>query len=355
MSFTFADSSALHLMALIPIVFLISLWMNRRTRQIVESKVSKHLTEFLTRSVSTPKRKWKLFLQCLTLFFFLFALARPQSGESQQKAKSEGVEIVLAVDVSNSMLAEDARPSRLELAKKELTRLLDQFGGDRVGLVAFAGSAILLSPLTNDKNALKMFIESLSPSAVTTQGTDFKKALDESYNALQRGGIESDATSRVTKVIIVASDGEDNEKGGLDSAARIAGEGARIFTLGFGTAQGAPIPVRDQMGNLLGYKKTKDGQEVVSKSTGDALKALAEAGKGSYHQVTFGGDAVKILKNELDRLEKAQFDSTDFKQYTEHYQIFLLLGLLLALLEFALGERRGEGRLWAGRFEVPKS
>jgi Ca-activated chloride channel family protein len=354
MAFVFADQQAFELLLLVPLIFFLSLWMNRRVRQVVASKISKKLLPNLTRTVSLSARKWKLILQCATLAFFILALARPQSGESQQKARSEGVEIVLAVDVSNSMMSEDVRPSRLELAKKELTRLLDQFTGDKVGLVAFAGSAILLSPLTSDKSAIKMYLEGLSPSSVATQGTDFKRALDEAYHALDRGGVESDSENRVTKVIVIASDGEDNEKGALDMAQKIAKEGVRIFTLGLGTAQGGTIPIRDERGNLLGYKKDKNRNDIISKSTGEALEALAKAGQGSFHQVTFGGDTVKLLKTEMDRLQKAQFDSLDFKQYTEHYQMFLLCGILLGLIEFLLGERRGEGRIWQGRFEVAK-
>lgn len=355
MAFVFADRQALELLLLVPLIFFLSLWMNRRVRQVIKTKISAKLIPMLTRSISLSARKWKLILQCLTLTLFILALARPQSGESQQKARSEGVEIMLAVDVSNSMMAEDVRPSRLELAKKELSRLLDQFTGDKVGLVAFAGSAILLSPLTTDKGAIKMYLEGLSPSTVATQGTDFKRALDEAYHGLDRGGVESDSESRVTKVIIVASDGEDNEKGALDMAQKVSKEGIRIFTLGLGTAQGGQIPVRDERGNLLGYRKDKNRADVISKSTGEALQALAQAGKGSYHQVTFGGDTVKILKAEMDRLQKAQFDTMDFKQYTEHYQLFLLMAVILGLLEFLLSERKADGRVWQGRFEVPKS
>jgi Ca-activated chloride channel family protein len=151
---------------------------------------------------------------------------------------------------------------------------------------------------------------------------------------------------------VVASDGEDNEKGGLDTAKKIADSGVRIYTLGFGTEQGGRIPRRDRYGNLAGYKRSKAGQEIISKSTGRALKELADAGKGEYHQVTFGGDAVKILKDSIDRLQKAQIDSMEVTHYNEHYQIFLLIGIMLALLEILLGERRSEGRIWRGRFEV---
>lgn len=351
--YRFEDHAALNLMWLIPVMLLWIWWTGKRNAQVVETQIRAPIAKFLTRSLSLRRRRLKLILQCLTLFFFIFALARPQSGEGKQKAKSEGLEIMLVVDVSNSMLSEDARPSRLELAKRELARFLDQLGGDKVGLVAFAGSAILLSPLTADKSALKMFIESLSPESVATQGTDFKRALTEAGQALHRGGTESDENKSITKVIVLVSDGEETEKGGLETAQKIAVGGTRIFTLGVGTEQGGQIPVRDKNGNMTGYKKDRKGQVVVSKFTGDALKSLADAGKGSYQQITFGGDAVKILRSNIDQLQKAAFDTMEVTHFNEHYQVFLFIGIILALLELALGERRKEGRIWRGRFEIP--
>ncbi len=350
--YRFADRAALNLLMLIPLLVFLLWWMRKRTQTVIHSQIAPKISAYLTRSLAPGRRTFKIWLQCAALLFFVLALARPQSGEGKQKAKSEGLEIMLAIDVSNSMLAEDVRPSRLELAQKELSRFVDSLGGDKVGIVAFAGSAVLLSPLTNDKGALKMFIESLSPTAVSTQGTDFKKALNEAYQALVRGGAE-ESNSGMTRVIIVASDGEDNEKGGLDVAQKIADEGIRIFTLGFGTEAGGQIPVRDDRGNLVGYKKDKGGQTVVSKSTGEALKMLAEAGKGTFSQVTFGGDAVQHLRSSIDQLQRAQFDTMEVSHYNEHYQTFLLIGLIFALLEILLGERKADGRIWKGRFEVP--
>ena len=350
--YRFADERAFQFLTLIPVILGLAWYMARANAGLLGRKVAPRIANYLTRSVSRGRRRAKLGLQLAAVFFFVIALARPQSGEGRQKAKNEGLEIVLAVDVSNSMMSEDARPSRLELAKKELSRFLDTLGGDKVGLVAFAGSAILLSPLTTDKGALKMYLDSLSPDAVSTQGTDFRRALNESYNALNRGGIEADADRGVTRVIIVASDGEEQERGGLEAAKRIAGEGVRIYTLGFGTEDGGQIPMRDRDNNLVGYKRDRAGQPVISKLTGEALKALAEAGKGTYAQVTFGGDAVQQLKGRIDTLQRTQFETMDVSHYDEHYQIFLLLGLLCALGDLALSERRREGTRWRGRFEV---
>ncbi len=350
--FRFADSAALQFLWLIPVVCFLLWWTNKHTRQVINAKISPRIAKVLMRSVAVQKRQFKVFLQCLTLAFFVLGLARPQSGETHEKAKSEGLEIALVVDVSNSMLAEDVRPSRLELARRELDRFIDSLSGDKVALVAFAGSAVTLSPLTNDKAAMKMYIDSLNTNTVSTQGTDFRKALTEAYTALQRGGLEGDEHLHVTKVIVVVSDGEDNEKGAVGAAEKIAAEGVRIFTLGFGTQNGGQIPVRDNNGNLLGYKKDKNGEVVNTKFVDDSLKALAQAGKGTFQQVTFGGDAVRGLKANIDALQRTQFATMEVNQYSEHYQLFLFTGIVLALLELLLGGRQREGRIWKGRFEV---
>ena len=279
--YRFADRGALQFLALIPVILFLTWWVARRTRAVIESRISPRLTGFLTQSVSRPRRRLKLGLRALALFFFVIALARPQSGEGRQKAKREGLELMLMVDVSNSMLTEDARPSRLELAKKELTRFIDALGGDKIGIVAFAGSAILVSPMTNDKGALKMYLDSLSTDSVSTQGTDFKRALNEAFTALQRGGIEGDENRHVTRVIVVASDGEENERGGLEAARKIAEQGVRVYTLGFGTAQGGQIPMRDREGR---FDRATSARRTASRSCRSRrarrCKALAEAGQG---------------------------------------------------------------------------
>lgn len=352
MIYRFENPAAFNLLFFIPLLVVLAWYLISFQRKKIQTVIGERLAPFLTASLSTHRRTIKLTLELAVLTFFVLALARPQSGQSKKKVKSEGVEVMLLVDVSRSMLAEDTRPSRMDLAKKELSRLLDMMEGDRVGLIAFAGSAVLLSPLTSDKAALKMFIESLSPEAVTTQGTEFRKALDEAGMALTRGGLEVTSDSVVTKVIVVASDGEDNEPGAMDVASQLADKGVHIFTLGFGTEKGGPIPLRDQRGNLRGYKKDKSGKVILSTTKGTVLKSLANEGEGSFYHVTFGGNSVSRLYDDLKRLERSEFDSAEVTDYGEHYQLLLLLGLLLAGLEIFLRERRGEGRIWRGRFEV---
>lgn len=353
--FRFESPAFLTMLWLLPIFVILTLWQWRVSRKRMAKALGTKMAPFLLNSVSTTKRKWKLFLQITAIGLCIFALARPQSGQSSQKVKSEGIEVMFLVDVSQSMLAEDIKPSRLELAKKDIIQFLDLSSGDRVGLIAFAGSSILLSPMTSDKAALKMFVDSLSPQSVSLQGTEFRKALDEAKEAFKRGGVEADQQTAVTRAIVIASDGEDQEAGALEAARELAKTGVRIFTLGFGTEKGAPIPVRDEFGKLRGYLKDKSGQVVLSTSKGTVLKELAEAGRGSYYQATFGGNQMKLLREDIEKLERSVFDSAEVVNYDEKYQPILFCAILLVLIELFLGERKGAQRLWRGRFEVGAS
>ncbi|MGE3759334.1 MAG: VWA domain-containing protein, partial [Pseudobdellovibrionaceae bacterium] len=223
----------------IPVVivgmFFISLSL-KQTRKKIEKNIGKKMTPFLTASLSTKKRTFKLFLQGLCLLFIILAWARPQMGESVQEIKSQGVELILATDVSESMLAEDVRPSRLEFAKKEMQRLVDKLPGHKFGIVAFAGSAALISPISSDPSAIKMFIEGLSPESVSSQGTNFEAAIKESVDAFKRGGAQQDNVTKVTRVLLFVSDGEDHEPGALSAAEEaVSKDGMRIFAIAVGT------------------------------------------------------------------------------------------------------------------------
>lgn len=351
--FRFENPSAFMWLFFAPVLILLFVWGLRAARAKIDSQMGKRVAPLLTASISWSRRRWKLTLQLAAMTLMVVALARPQSGESAQEIRSEGVELIFLADVSDSMMAEDVRPNRLGQMKAELTRLVDLLSGNKVGLVAFAGSATLLSPLTSDPAALKMYIDSLTPLSVSSQGTNFQAALEAGAEAFKRGGINQDETSRVTRVIVVASDGEDHEPGALDKARALAKEGIRIFTLAYGTEKGGQIPERDSLGFLRGYKKDPRGETVVTSVKGEALGELARAGEGELFFASYGGNHLQRLAAALDRLEKTQFESQVATQYDEKFQIFLLFAFFAALSELLLGERRGAPRLWRGRFEVP--
>jgi Ca-activated chloride channel family protein len=352
--FRFEDPQAFFYLWLIPILIVFAFIFTKRSQGKMKKALGARTAPFLMSSVSRTRRRVKLFLQCLVLFFFVIALARPQMGESKQEVRSEGVELMLAIDVSESMMAEDVRPNRLEQAKTEMAKLIDLMPGNKIGIIAFAGSAALLSPLTSDPSSLKMYLDSLSPLSVSTQGTEFKAALQEAADGFKRGGVEVNDTTKVTRVILLASDGEDHEPGAIEQAQALAKQGVRIFSLVYGTEKGAPIPERDAMGFLRGYKKDNSGQTILTTVKGDELKAIAEAGQGSFYHAAFGGTHLTQVVDDISKLEKTQFESEIATQYDERFQIFVFLGILFALIELLLGDRKPASRLWAGRFEIPE-
>jgi Ca-activated chloride channel family protein len=197
-----------------------------------------------------------------------------------------------------------------------------------------------------------MFVEGLSTESVGTQGTNFKAVMDEAKTAFDHGGIDSDENIHVSKVLLLISDGEDQEPGALEMARKVADDGMRLFTIAFGSERGAPIPIRDERGFLSGYKRERSGQNVISKVNADFLRQLAQVGRGSFHHATSGGMEAKLVKEDLDKLEKKEFASTLETNYDERFQIPLLIGFLLTLIDLLIGEKRSTGRIWKGRFEV---
>lgn len=351
--FRFGDPSAFYWLWLVPIVLAAALFFARRSRTRITKILGEKVAPFLTSSISRKKRLWKLILQLAALTCFVIALARPQMGQSKQEVHSEGVELMMVLDVSDSMMAEDVKPNRLEQLKTEMSRLIDLMPGNKVGIVAFAGSAALLSPLTSDPNALKMYLDSLSTTSVSSQGTNFQRALKEAEDAFDHGGVTTDDVNKVTRVILLASDGEDQEPGAVDAAKKLVKKGIRIFSLAYGTEKGAPIPERDGMGFLRGYKKDRNNQTVLTTVHGDALRELAQVGQGSFYFAVFGGNHLQKIVDDINKLQKAQFESEFAVQYDERFQIFVGLALLLLALELLLGERKSSFQLWRGRFEVP--
>lgn len=316
----------------------------------LNGKLNQRLGPILLQSVSVRKKFWHLWLQGFVLVLLCVALARPQLGSQQTEIKSQGLEMIIAIDVSRSMLAEDDKPSRLALAKKKIIKFLDTLHGDRVGLIAFAGSAVLLSPMTSDYGAIKLFTESLTTDSVSTQGTDFKSVLETSIGAFDRGGIEN-PTVTPTRVLIVASDGEDNEPGASSALKKAVENGIRVFTIGFGTRQGAPIPLRDERGNLTDYLKKK-GEIVMSIPSEEGLTKLAQDGGGAFYHSTYDDSDIQAIYQDISKLQRAELASKMSMDYDEKYQIPLAIGIFLGLLEMSFGNRRKSRLAWRGRFEA---
>ncbi|MBX9767959.1 MAG: VWA domain-containing protein [Bdellovibrionales bacterium] len=335
---------------LIPLIVVLILFLMRRKRKMVHAILGDRLMDHMIQGYSARRIYLQLLLRSLIAIAMVVALARPQLGMGKSEIKSRGLEIVFALDVSNSMLAEDDPPNRLDNAKRALNRLMDKMGGDFVGLVAFAGSSHLISPLTNDYGSIRMFLEQLNPESVSTQGTSFDKVIQTAMEAFQRGGLSEDDQRKVTRVLLIATDGEAQDSKSLKVASQAAEAGIRIFTLGLGTRKGAPVPMRDERGMLTGYKKDKSGNPILSVPNENVLIELAKAGQGSYYHVTFEGQEVPQLIEDLGRLERAEFASQTVTNYDEQFQIVLLLVLFLGLIEVLIG-RRSKAKLGSqGRF-----
>jgi len=326
---------------------------------LVEKKFEKQLGQhfgakvvpWLRSRVSQSKRRLKLSLEIIAVSFLLLALARPQMGQSEQEIKSEGVELMILSDVSESMLAEDVKPSRLEQMKIDLSKLMDLMPGNKTGLIAFAGSAALMSPLTSDPTALKMYLQSLDTYAVSTQGTSFETALSYAKEAFEKGGVTQSQNLKTTRVIIVASDGEDQEQGAIETAQELVKSGIKIISIAYGTEKGGSIPTRDQFGNLTGMKKTQSGETIITQVKGDFLKQLAEKGQGHFYFARFNGDHLKQIVQDINQFEKMQFDSSTVVQYDEKFIFPLIVGLMILIISFFVNDRNREQMQWRGRYE----
>ncbi|MCB0348827.1 MAG: VWA domain-containing protein [Bdellovibrionales bacterium] len=340
--------------SLLPVVLgllILALFFYKICKKKLEKYFQHELLEKLISTVSFRKRKLKIVLESLVLVFAVLAICRLQMGQGEQKIKSEGIELMIAVDVSRSMQAEDVKPSRLDFAKREINKLLDQLGGHKVGLIVFAGSSVMISPLTTDYSALRMYVDSLDINSVSTQGTYFAKAMTTADEAFKNGGKEVDETTKVTRAILFISDGEDNEPGAVAQAEALSKEGIKIFSLGVGTVEGGSIPLRDSFGYLKGYKKDENGQIIVSRAKTELLQDLAKKGGGAYYHAVFEGTHVKQIATDLSKLEKTQFDSKIAVNYNEYFQVFLIIAICLAFIELLVSEKRNSKKHWKGRFE----
>jgi Ca-activated chloride channel family protein len=274
------------------------------------------------------------------LFLLLFAAAGPQCGERTELVKHTGIDLVIALDASNSMLARDVKPSRLDRAKLEVTALLDRLKGDRVGLVVFAGDAFVQCPLTTDYAAARLFLRAVDPAGMPQQGTAISAALLESKRVLEGGGRGSAA-----KAVLLITDGEDQQGDALKSASELGDAGIRIYAVPVGSEAGEPIPVVDKAGNVVGYKKDRENRTVLSRTDVPGLRELASRGNGLVLRGSGSDVGVLQLLPELDKLQKGDLESRLSVQYDDKYGWFAWPAFALLCAAAALGE----GRLWRAR------
>ncbi len=326
--------SYLAALAAVPAVVLIFLWAALARRSAVRRLGDPELVEKLAGSVSTRRRRWKAVLAVAGVALVAVALAGPRFGTKLREVKREGVDIIFALDVSLSMQARDLAPTRLDRARNELKKLLEQLRGDRVGLVLFAGDAFIQSPLTTDYGAVRLFLDVANPQLIPTPGTDFGAGLDMAIKAFesQKTGSGEDRT----KVLLYVSDGE-NHVGDLSLIRDKAREsGVTIYAVGVGETEGVPIPLGDDRNT--NYKKDRRGRVVMTRLEEDPLKQLSD--DGAYFRISRTASSLGKIIASFERLERTEFAREEFEEYDEKYQWPLALACFLLIGECLLRDRR---------------
>jgi len=319
-------------MVAVPLV-LVVYWLNARWRKrSLQQLADAGLTDSLIPDRSVAMPRWKRTFFILGLAFVLVGMANPQIGTKYEEVKREGFELMICLDVSNSMLAEDLTPNRLERAKQAISRLVDRLKNDRIGVVVFAGEAYIQLPLTVDHSAAKLFLRSINTDIVPTQGTAIGKAIE-----LATGSFSTD--SKAHKAIIIITDGENHEDDAIKLAETAAEAGIAVHTIGIGSVDGTPIPIY-QRGQMLGYRKDREGNTVVTKLNETMLQQVAAAGKGTYVRANNSKTGLDALMDELEGMERQEFDSKMFTSYEDRFQYFLAVALVFLILELLIPSRK---------------
>lgn len=332
----FLHPELLWLLLLIPVVAAAWVFLIYRNRNLAAQIVPIPLLNRVAYGQS-DWRKWtrmSIWLSAATLL--IVAVARPQIGTRLEEVKREGVDVLIAIDVSQSMLCEDYAPSRLESAKFAIQKFVNGLRGDRVGMIAFAGSAVYHCPLTTDYGAVKLLNRVLSTTIVPEPGTAVADAIRMASQAF------SEDEDTKSKVLVVITDGEDHEEDATNAASEAHDQGVTIYTIGMGTPSGAPIPQLDASGRKLGYKKDAQGQIIVTRLNEERLVEIAEAGGGKYQRATPGGKELDLIWSDLSKMEQTEFGQMQFTGYEDRFMYFAFPALLLLILEFLIGERAGQ-------------
>jgi Ca-activated chloride channel family protein len=330
----FLHPEYLWFLLIIPAMAGLFLWLNLRSRQLLQKLVSEKLVRDLAPDVSMVKRSSKQLLLLLAMTFLILTAANPQVGTRLEEIKREGIDLFVVLDVSMSMKAEDIKPSRLEKAKRDVSELLKKLSGDRVGLIVFAGDAFVQFPLTADYAAADLFISAVDVESVPTPGTMIGQAIDRAMKLFS-------ADLPTQKAIIIVSDGENTEGDVLGPIEEAKKAGVRLYTIGMGTTEGGPIPIYDQEGRRVDFKRDRNGSVVVTRLDESMLRDIAVATGGTYRRATSAGNEIDDVFKEIASLEKTEFGVKQVAGFESRYQYPLALAILLLILEHIVSERRG--------------
>ena len=328
--FRFANIEMLWWLIAIPVFVIAYIVMTKRKERQLKVFGDPELMAQLMPDASKSRPIWKFSLMLVALVLLIVAAARPQFGQKENTVKRQGIEVMVALDISNSMLAEDVAPNRLDRAKQMLSKMIDNMVDDKVGLVVFAGEAFTQLPITCDYVSAKMFLNTITPNLIQTQGTAIGTALQTAITSF--GSPESEAG----RAIILITDGENHEDDAIAAAKKAHELGIKVFVIGIGKPEGAPIPKP----GTNDYFKDRQGQVVVSKLNEEMCQQIAQAGSGVYVRCDNTNTAMRALQQELDHIATSELESTVYADYNEQYQSFALIALFLLMIEFFIMSRK---------------
>ena len=334
------------LMAL-PLFILFFLFLLRWKRKALGNLGNKATVSKMIPEVSFSRPIWKFVLFMLAYASLIVGLANPQIGTKIEEGKKSGSDLMILLDVSNSMMAGDLAPNRLENAKRAVSQLIDNLHNDRIGIIIFAGEAYVQLPITTDYAAAKLFLNNINPGIVPTQGTAIGAAIDmgmKSFNFV----------NGTSKAMILMTDGENHEDDAIAAAKNAVSKDVSVHVIGLGLPEGAPIPIY-RNGSPVGFHTDEAGKTVMSKLNEEMCKEIASAGDGSYVRATNANSGLNIVRDQIDKMQKKTYDSKVFKNYEDRFQFFIGFSILLLLLEFFISNRKNLKLTGLNIFEVKKS
>ena len=335
------EKSYLYFLIVIPALALLFLyvqfWKRKKQKEFGDLELIKKLSP--EKSVFKPVLKIVVVLLALT--FLIIGLVNPKIGTKMETVKREGIDIIFAIDVSKSMLAEDVAPNRLEKSKQIVSQIINQLGNDRIGIIAYSGSAFPVLPITTDYGVAKMFLQGMNPGIVSSQGTSIDEAINLAATFI-------DKKDKTNKLLIILSDGEDHSNNSESAAEEAKKLGLKIITVGVGSENGGPIPLK-RNGVVESFQRDQNNEVVTTRRNADVLKAIGKLTKGGYVDGNSTKAVVDYVKNALDNIEKTEFESTQMADFQSQFQWFLGFGFFLLLLDVFLLEKRTK---WVKRMNL---
>ena len=327
------ESKYLYLLFLLPLLVLLFLWVQfwklKKQREFGDTSLVQRLSP--EKSIFKPILKFAVVLLGITML--IIALVNPKIGTKVEKVKREGIDIVFAVDVSKSMLAEDVAPNRLEKGKQLVSQIINNLGTDRIGIIAYSGSAFPVLPITTDYNIAKMFLQSMNPGMISSQGSNLNEAIQLTQQYFEGSG-------NTSKLLIMVTDGEDHSEAAAEAAAEARKKGIKIITIGVGTTAGGPIPIK-RGGVTESYHIDKStGEKVITQLRPEALENIAKSANGAYINGNSTKDVIEFMRKSLNNIQKTEFEATEMANFQSQFQWFLGIGFFLLFLDVFLLERK---------------